>query len=144
MHLEIRYNSLEAKRFSPAKGQLNVNNNSTIVSLEKKKGFLELGFVFTSHYDPNVGMIKVEGILIIREREEKMKKILKEWKASGNKNLPQDIAEAVHSTILANCLVEVTILSRDIHLPAPIPTPRIALKKKEESQGGESKVDYIR
>ncbi len=141
MQTKLRYNNLEVKRFSLAKGQINVNNNSTVTQVVEKEGKLEISFVFTSNYEPNVGLIKIEGELLVDYPKKDIKKIVKEWEKSGQKTLPKDVAEGVHNTILANCVVEATILSREVHLPAPIPTPRVSLKEKKE---GEAKLDYIR
>lgn len=142
MQIEIKYKSIEARRFISVKGPININNNSTVTSVEKNERNLGVNFVFTSNYEPNAGLVKIEGILLLNDSKEKIKMILDEWESSNRKNLPREVAEKVHNTILTNCIVEATILSKEVQLPAPIPTPRVSLQGKEKKQ--DVKVDYIR
>jgi len=145
MEIEIKYKSIEARRFTLVNGPININNNSTVTSVEKEEGNLKVNFVFTSNYEPNAGLVKIEGVLLLSDSEEKIKVTLKEWENSDRKNLPQEVAEKVHNTILANCVVEATILSKEVQLPAPIPAPRVSLRgRRGEGKKQDVKVDYIR
>jgi len=85
-----------------------------------------------------VGFIKIEGDLLLSGTEESVDDVIREWNESNKKSLPAELAERVHNTIIANCIVEATILSRDIQLPAPSPSPRISIVKREitESESG--------
>ena len=142
MQIEIKYKSIEARRFILIKGPINISNNSTVTSVEKGEGNLTMNFIFTSNYEPSAGLVKIEGVLLLSDSEEKIKVTLEEWENSDRKNLPRDVAEKVHNTILANCIVEATILSKEVQLPAPFPTPRVSLKEKGKRE--DVKVDYIR
>ncbi|MEM2917912.1 MAG: hypothetical protein QXY62_00200 [Candidatus Altiarchaeota archaeon] len=141
MRIELRYRNIEARRFSFANMPVDINNNSTVVSVLEDEGNLKVDFVFTSNYEPNVGLIRIEGELIVNDTKENIKKVIEEWKKSNNKNLLENFAEEIHNAILTNCIVEATILSRDVQLPIPIPTPKISIKEKK--QKNEERV-YIR
>ena len=143
MQIELKYRNIEARRLSFASVPVDINNNSTVVSVSEDEGNLKVSFIFTANYEPNVGIIRVEGDLIVKDSKENIKKALEEWKNSGNKNLPEIFAESIHNTILSNCIVEATVLSRDVQLPAPIPTPRILINNKEQNTGGDTNT-YIR
>lgn len=132
--VNIRLKSLEAKRYAGLiEGPININNNSTIRSVSKIEGKLNVDFAFTCTYEPGIGVIRIEGDMIIADSEENIDRAIKEWE-KGNRNLPQDIAEKVHNTILSSCIVESVILTKDVGLPAPIPTPTISLTKKEQQE----------
>jgi len=143
MQIEIRYRNIEARRFSYANVPININNNSTVVSVSEEEENLRVGFVFTANYEPNIGMIRIEGDIVVKDSKDNIKKAIDEWKKSNNKNLPENLAENIHNSILSNCIIEATILSRDINLPAPIPTPQISINKQSKSSPGEAG-NYIR
>ncbi len=132
MKIELRYRNLEVKRFGESSGSVNINNNSTLTSVERVEGKVSVNFVFSTNYDPGIGVIRIEGNLSFSDTEENMKRALEEWKKSGGKNLPVDLAEKVHNTILSNCVVQATLLSKEVQLPPPIPMPNVSIGKKED------------
>lgn len=132
MQIDLRYRNIEARRFSFANMPVEISNNSTVVSVSEDGGNLKVCFIFTSNYEPNIGTIRIEGDLIVRDAKENIKKVIDEWKKSNNKNLPEKFAEDIHNAILSNCIVEATILSRDVQLPVPIPTLKISIKEKKQ------------
>lgn len=141
MQIDLRYRNIEARRFSFANAPIDISNNSTVVSVSEDEGNLNVGFIFTSNYEPNIGIIRIEGDLIVKDAKENIKKVVDEWKKSNNKNLPENFAEEIHNAILSNCIVEATILSRDVQLPVPIPTPKISIKEKKQK---DEETCYIR
>jgi len=132
MKIELRYRNLEVKRFGEASGNVNINNNSTLTSVERVENRVSVNFVFSTNYDPGIGVIRIEGTLRFSDTEENMKRAIEEWKKSGGKNLPVDLAEKVHNTILSNCVVQATLLSKEVQLPPPIPMPNVSIGKKED------------
>jgi hypothetical protein len=141
MNFNIVFRNLEARRMTSIKAQVNVNinNNSTIVAVNRAGSKLNVGFAFTSTYEPNIGVIRIEGDLEVEDAPEIIEKAIGEWEASERSRLPKEMAETVHNVILSNCIVEASMLARDIKLPSPIPMPQITL--------GESKAadtSYIR
>ena len=148
MHIELKYTTLEARRLGQAAGRVEIHNNSTLTDVARMDDKLSIDFTFTCDYGQEVGLIKIEGNLLLSDTEEDIAKIIDEWGESDKKNLPPDFAEKVHNTIIANCVVEATILSRDIQLPAPTPPPRVSMTKKDvtksESESREDTSNYIR
>jgi len=124
--LKLQLKNLEARRFSTPLERVNINNNSTLTSVSRIDDTLAVGFVFSSSYEPNVGLIRLEGEIMLKESPEKIEEVLNEWERSGRKNLPKDIAEKVHNLVVSTCIVEATILSREVQLPPPFPTPHIS------------------
>jgi len=149
-HIDLRFRSLEVKRLAEnAAGPVNVHNNSTIKTVSKVEGKLSIEFSFACSYEPNIGAIKIEGEVYVHDSAENIDRAVKEWgkeNPGGNRNLPADIAEKVHNAIISSCVVESVVLSKEVGLPAPIPTPTISLAKKDE-KGPRSPEDtrhYIR
>jgi hypothetical protein len=130
MDISISFRSLDARRLSTTKGQVNINNNSTITSITKSENKMEVSFIFSCNYDPNIGVIRIEGDLTVEDTDENIENAIKEWYSSEHKKLPKDTAEKVHNAILSNCIVEASILARDVKLPAPIPMPQVTMDKE--------------
>jgi len=147
--ISISYKSLEARRFGIVNQPVNINNNSTLTNVSADGETLQICFVFSCNYEPNIGVIRIEGEMNIKESKEMVEKALTSWKDSQQKNVPNEIAERVHNSILSNCIVEATVLARDINLPVPLPTPHVSLGGKQDAQktSVQSNVDtqsYIR
>jgi len=128
--LNFRY--LDARRLGAVKSQVNISNNSTITSVSKDGEKMNVGFVFSSNYEPNIGLIRIEGDLTIEDTAENIARALKEWEASERTRLPKDMAEGVHNTILSNCIVEASLMARDVKLPMPVPLPQVTLDKNKD------------
>ena len=125
MEFNVVFKNLEARRFGRQKTNVNINNNSTLVDVSGEGEMLHASFVFTSTYEPNFGVIRIEGDVEMRDSEETTERALKEWADTEGKNLPKDIAEKMHNVIISNCMVESSILARDVRMPVPIPTPQV-------------------
>lgn len=131
--INIKFRNLEIKRLAgQIDGPVNIHNNSTLRAVSRIEGQLVADFSFSCNYEPGIGLIRIEGDVIVRDSEENIERALKEWE-KGGKNLPSDIAERIHNAILSSCTVESVVLSKEVGLPAPIPTPAISLTKREET-----------
>ena len=144
-HVDIRFKSLEVKRLlGQGEGPVNVHNNSTIKSVIKVEGKLGVEFAFSCMYEPDVGSIKIDGDLLLQDTPENIDKAVKEWEKDG-KNLPPEMAEKVHNAILASCIIEAVVLSREVHIPPPVPTPMVSMSKTEaKGPRSEDTSSYIR
>jgi len=131
MNFNITFRYLDARRLGSIKSSVSINNNSTIVSVTRDGERMSIGFVFSSNYEPNIGVIRIEGDLSVEDTPDSIDKAVKEWEKSDKTRLPKDIAESVHNTILSNCIVEASFLARDVKLPLPAPMPQVNLKEKE-------------
>jgi len=144
MKVNFSLHNIEAKRFNYPKGPVNINNNSTLTAVSEVEGKLSVNFVFTANYEPNIEQVKIEGEVRIPESKKNVEEALREWVDSGRKNLPKDVAQRVHNAILGNCIVEATILSRDVQLPPPIPSPNVKLDSNADVVGKDDTNMYIR
>lgn len=139
MNFTLNFRYLDARRLGAVKSQVNISNNSTITSVSKEGERMNVGFVFSSNYEPNIGLIRIEGDLTVEDTADNITRALKEWEASERTRLPKDMAEGVHNTILSNCIVEASLMARDVKLPMPVPLPQVTLDKAKEND-----TSYIR
>jgi len=145
-HIDVRFRFLEVRRLTNLiEGPVNVHNNSTVKRVAKIEGKLTVEFAYTCTYEPGIGLIRIEGDVILTDTDENIERAVREWEKTG-KNLPTDIAEKVHNAILGSSIVESVLLSKEVGLPAPIPTPTVSLTKKEEgkTKPGSDTNNYIR
>ncbi len=131
MQLNVIYRNMEVRRFSKVNAPINISNNSTLTGVRATGNKLSVSFVFSSNYEPNVGLIRIEGELEFEESRENIKRAVDEWEKSEQKNLPEELAEKVHNSIISNCMVEATLLSREVQLPTPIPPFHLSINKKD-------------
>jgi hypothetical protein len=140
MNLEMTFKSLDAKRHTKPGKQVNISNNSTITSVRREPQNLTVGFVFTTNYEPNIGSVVIEGEVTVEDEKTILDDAYAKWEKTGKTNLPKDVAEKIHNSIITNCLVEAAVLARDLRMPPPIPAPQVSF-------AGESKdadTSYIR
>ena len=133
MNININFRNLDARRLSTTKSQVNINNNSTITSVGRSDDKLQVSFVFSCNYDPNIGAIRIEGDLMVEDTTDNIDNAIREWGQSEQRKLPKDMAEKVHNAILSNCIVEASILAREVKLPAPIPMPHVSMEKETDT-----------
>jgi hypothetical protein len=130
--VELKFRNLEVKRFvNFAEGPVNVHNNSNVKTVSKIEGRLVIEFSFTCSFEPGIGIIKIDGDIMLRDSDENIERAMKEWD-KGAKNLPTDVTERVHNAILSSCIIESVVLSKEMGLPAPIPLPTVSMSAKKE------------
>lgn len=121
--------SIDAKRFTKPGEKfqnLRIDNNSTVITITLAgEDQAALEYRFTANY-VGVGMIKMEGKILI---EGNAKEIVDSWSKSNN--MPPEVANQVHGTVITNCLPVAVVIARDIGLPPPLPPlPPIQMPKK--------------
>jgi len=134
MHANVNYKNVEARRYCVPSGQININNNATLTNVSKNDDKLIANFVFTCNYEPNIGTIRLEGEISMTSLEGEDKDAVLKWEKSGKKDLPREIAGKISSIMISNCMVEATVLSREVQLPPPIPP--IPMPKEEKAKNG--------
>jgi len=139
MNFNLTFRNLDARRVAMTKGHVNINNNSTITAVAENNGRLTVSFAFSCNYEPNIGLVRIEGDLTIDDTRENIDEAVNQWNNSEKKKLPKKMAEKVHNTILSNCIIEASLLARDVKLPAPIPLPQVNMEKE-----GDTDTSYIR
>src|SRR3989344_2881760 len=114
----FNFNKMSAERKKPARGRLTINNTVTIIDVEETKLPVEakgksvkLSFAFSTKYEPDAGIIELTGEVIYLDNDERVKDVLKQWKAK--KTLPDSVTEEILNSVLAKCHIEAIILSRD-------------------------------
>lgn len=129
--------SIDAERFSERtekKKNVRIDHNSSVTKIEQiDKSTAEINFRFTASYS-GMGRIELEGKLKHRGGPSDL---AKKWR---NKNqMPNEIANEVHSAIISNCIPQSVLISREIQLPPPIPLPQVNIPKdddKKQFKGG--------
>jgi len=76
-----------------------------------------------------MGVIKIEGTILF---EGKASEIVEDWNKTGN--MPDEVAQEVHTAIMRTCMPEAVLLSRTLKLPPPIPIPPIPGKQKKKGK----------
>lgn len=125
--------SIDARRFTkPGEKHKNIridhNSSVTLVSEINDKE-ANVDFRFTANYS-GLGIIRIEGSLIY---EGDASALARQW--STQNNMPNEVANEIHTTIMNNCIPEAVLLARDIRLPPPIPMPKVNIQAKKK--GGE-------
>ena len=103
---------------------LRVDHNSTVTLVtETGPNQANVDFRFTANYRASeavIGLIQIEGTLVW---EGDAKALVKGWSNGGQ--MPQEIANEIHTVIMSNCIPEAVILARELRLPPPIPIPQV-------------------
>lgn len=116
----------EARRYQDqAQGQvrLRIDHNSHISLVQAEADDrMRVDFQFTTNYGA-MGVVKIEGSLWLQEQG--AKEAVAKW--GETRNLPQELAQQVHSAILNACLPQAVGLAKDVRLPPPIPLPQVQI-----------------
>lgn len=124
--------SIEARRFSKRGekfGHIRIDNTSSVTAItELSDKEADIEFRFTTSYGP-IGTIKIEGKIIF---EGNAPELASRW--ATTMNMPEDVANQVHNAIMHTCMPESVVIARDLHLPPPVPLPRVAIKKRKEGR----------
>ncbi len=114
---------------------LRIDHNST-VTLIQELGEKEasIDFRFTANYravEEVVGIIRIEGTLVY---EGKGREVARQWSSTGQ--MPNDVANEIHSSIMGICIPEAVVVARDLRLPPPIPIPQVNIPAAAPPQKG--------
>lgn len=135
MIIGINLKSVEAKKFSEAKGNIRIDNNTNISSVSEisipivKEKVTKIDFKFITKYSQdkkNIGEISMDGDIIYQGRNADIKK---SWK--NKKALPEDIGIDVMNGVLRKCLIKAVDLSEQVGLPPPLALPVVKPKAKD-------------
>jgi hypothetical protein len=130
------FTKMGAEKTKSAQGKVNIQNNVSVTDVKEaklafgssKQSGLEFAFKFTSTYEPALGKIELEGVVVDMEKEDKVKEVLAAWKK--DKKVPKEILTGIYNNILNKCNIQALILSRDMQLPPPIPLPKVSTDMK--------------
>ncbi len=103
---------------------IRVDHNSTVTLItETGANAAQLDFRFTASYraaEAVIGLIQIEGQIAW---EGDAKALVRGWSSGGQ--MPQEVANEIHTVIMTNCIPETVILARELRLPPPIPIPQV-------------------
>lgn len=124
---------ISAEKKGQITGKLNIKNNLNITNIEQEKNAItasdevvKINFKFNISYDPDIGILDIEGNLLLMESPEKIKKIMEEW--TKDKKLDQEVSTLIFNTILARCNIKALTLEQDVNLPPHFRLPLIKPK----------------
>ena len=123
--------SIDAKRLMKLQaGQVNVriDQNSTITFMNALSDTeASIDFRFSANYraqtEEVIGLIKIEGTLVYQG---KARDVVKQWNTT--QQMPNEVANEVHTAIMTTCIPEAVMVARDLRLPPPIPLPAVNIQ----------------
>ncbi|MFH1591138.1 MAG: hypothetical protein ABIC95_04390 [archaeon] len=134
----FNFTKIRVEKTDAIKGKINISNNVSIkevtetdlsLGTAKQKG-IKFSFVFSSSYEPKIGVIELEGDVLSLEEAKKVKEILDSWKK--DKQVPKETMTQILNNVLAKCNIEALLLSREVNLPPPIPMPKVSVDDKAQ------------
>jgi hypothetical protein len=87
-------------------------------------------YIYTADYQDKVGVLKIKGVLLVKEDDSTSKTIVDTWKKS--KKVPDDYASVVLSAVNYSGSANGTLIARVLGLTAPLIPPKIQLSKTEK------------
>ncbi len=129
----LSFTSIEARRKEIPRGEIKVNSSPKVNEMKEVdlssigKKALSLNFEFVTEYQPDIGMIKVEGDMVYMA--DNNAKVLARWKKS--KTLSEEVSVEVLNQLFRKCLLKVSNIAEELQLPIPIQIPRVAPKEKK-------------
>lgn len=139
------FTKILAEKRGPIKGRVSIKNNVSILGVEdagfsmaKEKKGLRIKFAFDSTYEPEIGVIRFEGEVLLLEEAKVAASILERW--AKEKALPAQMVAPILNQVLDRSNIQALVTARELNLPSPIQLPRVTLKKgvtgKEEKKKG--------
>ena len=105
--------------------RIDVNSNvSQIYLTEEDVARIEFRFMATY---TGLGSVGIEGRITFSGGA---KELYEKWTETGN--MPDKAAQEIHAAIMKTCMPVAVLLSREVHLPPPMPMPPINIKGKEK------------
>lgn len=123
----IQFRSIEARRYQDPtpNAQIRIDHNSSLNMVARESDDrLRIEFGYTTSYGP-LGMVKLEGVMGVQNAGAGA--LAETW--AQTRNLPPELAQAVHSAIMSAAVPEAVGLAKDLRLPPPIPLPQIQFQK---------------
>lgn len=125
--------SIEAKRFAKPTDKptnIRIDHNSTVTLItELNEHEASIDFRFTANYravEEVVGLIRIEGRIIY---EGPARNLVRQWTSTNQ--MPNEVANEIHTVIMSNCIPEAVMIARDLRLPPPIPLPMVNIPQQQ-------------
>jgi hypothetical protein len=105
-----------------------ISINMSINAVRQDGDMAEIVFTYRAEYAPNVGLLRLEGIMNVKpESKKQLDELVKGWK--DKKKLEDAFAEDVLNNINFACGAHGTLMARVVNLQPPMMPPRIRLDK---------------
>ena len=150
--VSISYNKIHAEKSKKqSNNQVSIKNNVAITnvsygaSAHTSQKAIIFEFSFSITYEPEMGIITIEGAVIDIEEEKKAKDIVDMW--TKEKRIERDLTARIISIVIEKGYIKGILISQDLGLPSPVPLPKVRMDggnnanvpKKEEKK--EEKVE---
>jgi hypothetical protein len=123
IRVNVSITNVSAERFLDLKKPIpsvQINTNLNLGGVEKvSEESLEVPFVLSISYNPNVAQITLRGRAYVAGDKEELTKIYKEYE--DKKPPPAVILQSISNVVF----IESVLVSRTINIPPPIPLPQI-------------------
>ena len=126
----FNFNKISAEKNSEDMGNLGVNSNIHIDSIERVKNeilkegeALTVKFDYSIDYSPNVGKISFEGSILFLVGKKEAEKIISQW--NDDKIINEELRPILFNFIFGRSNIKALELEQELNLPFHIPMPQI-------------------
>ena len=126
----------------PKESKISSNINISDVSSDeislsnKQQNLLKFNFKFSIDYQPDFGLISIDGHVLYMTEDKEHKEILDTWKK--DKKVKPVLLTNLINFILAKVHIKSLELTQDVNLPPHLPLPHVTMKDtKEDSRKSE-------
>ncbi len=130
------FEKISVERKKAPQGKVEINSNINIksigpekIELIKDKDVLKFNFEFSVNYTPDIARVLFEGFILAIIKKEKVKEILKKWKA---KKISEEFKLPLFNLILTKCNLKALQFEEELGLPTHVPLPRLQPSKPEQ------------
>ena len=130
------FDKITAERKKELQGKLEIKSNLQIEEIEKETidiagEVIKLHYNYSIAYEQGFAEIEFKGsILIIPDKQEDIKKILKDWK---KKKIEDNIRLFVFNFIISKCNLKALQFEEEFNLPPHIPLPRLTKQSPQQT-----------
>jgi hypothetical protein len=124
---------ITAEKANQLTGKIKVTNNLKILDIQpeettftKSEEVLRFDFKFSITYEPEIGIIEIEGSILYMDDPKKTKQIIETWKKDNQ--IKKEVRLQIYNAILARCNVKALNLAQDVGLPPHFRLPTVRIK----------------
>ncbi|MBS3166601.1 hypothetical protein J4403_00140 [Candidatus Woesearchaeota archaeon] len=140
--LSFNINKIDLEKKESTNKPVNVKSNLNVVNVKEanieiskeKQPLADVSFEFLVTYEPNVGLVKINGSLLYTHEAKKVKKFIEDWKKK--KDVDKDIMETILNTCLSRCSIKALYYEQEVGLPPHLKLPRVSQQDKAKDYIG--------
>ena len=115
-----------------------VINDEISLSSSKPQSLLKFNFKFSVSYEPDFGLVSLDGHVLYMAEEKEQKEIIDSWKK--DKKVKPVLLTSLVNYILAKAHIKSLELTQDVNLPPHLPLPHVQMKDTKDDS---KKSEYI-